>query len=157
MQQTHRRSLFTLYLTYFVDYFSWGAAIAFLAVYVTTDNSPFQDLPFAPSISLGLAFAAFPVGEVIGSPILGDLSDWIGRKKVLVWGLWGSILTMGLSAFSLSVGSLFLCLFSQLAVGFFTGKQAMAQAAIAEIHGGSTGQKLAFLSVLGGVAWILGP
>ncbi len=33
----------------------------------------------------------------------------------------------------------------------------MAQAAIVEIQAGSKGQKLAFLSVLGGAAWILGP
>lgn len=156
MQQSQRRSLFTLYLAYFVDYFSWGAAIAFIAVYITTDNSPFV-LPMNSTLSLGLAFAAFPIGEVIGSPILGDLSDWIGRKKVLIWGLWGSVVTMGICAFSLWIGSFLLFLICQLLIGFFAGKQAMAQAAIVEIHAGSKGQKLAFLSVLGGAAWIAGP
>lgn len=157
MLRTQRRSLFTLYLAYFADYFSWGAAIAFLAVYITTDKSPFGALPLNPQVALGIAFAAFPIGEVIGSPILGDLSDWIGRKKVLIWGLWGSVFTMGLCAASLWIGSFALFLISQLLVGFFAGKQAMAQAAIVEIQAGSKGQKLAFLSVLGGAAWILGP
>ena len=157
MLRTQRRSLFTLYLAYFADYFSWGAAIAFLAVYITTDKSPFGTLPLNPQFALGIAFAAFPIGEVIGSPILGDLSDWIGRKKVLIWGLWGSVFTMGLCAVSLWIGSFLLFLISQLLVGFFAGKQAMAQAAIVEIQAGSKGQKLAFLSVLGGAAWILGP
>jgi len=154
-KQTH--SLLTLYFAYFADYFSWGAAIAFLAVYITTDTTPFYNLFWGPQISLGFAFAAFPIGEVIGAPILGDLSDWIGRKKVLIWGFWGSVFSMAFCAFSLWVGNFALFLVGQLLVGFFAGKQAMAQAAIVEIQAGTKGQKLAFLSVLGGVAWILGP
>lgn len=158
MLQRQRRSLFTLYLAYFADYFSWGAAIYFLATYITSDTTPFKSLFWTPEVSVGVAYAAFPVGEVIGCPILGDLSDWIGRKKVLVWGFWGSIFSMALCAFSLAVGNFTLFLLSQLLVGFFSGKQAMAQAAIVEIQAGSTkGQKLAFLSVLGGAAWVLGP
>lgn len=157
MLHNQKRSLFSLYLAYFADYFSWGAAIAFLAIYLDSSQTPFIHLLWNKQVSLGIAIAAFPIGEVIGSPILGDLSDWIGRKKVLIWGLWGSIFSMGLCAFSLWYGSFFLFVACQLLIGFFSGKQAMAQAAIVEIHAGGKGQKLAFLSVLGGAAWILGP
>jgi MFS family permease len=157
MFKSQRRSLVTLYLAYFADYFSWGAAIAFLAVYITTDTTPFHNLYWDANVSLGIAYAAFPIGEVIGSPILGDLSDWIGRKKVLIWGFWGSIFSMFLCALSLWLGDFTLFLVGQVLVGFFAGKQAMAQAAIVEIQAGTKGQKLAFLSVLGGVAWALGP
>lgn len=157
MLQGQRRSLITLYLAYFADYFSWGAAIAFLAVYITSDATPFHNFLWDPQISLGIAYAAFPIGEVIGSPILGDLSDWIGRKKVLIWGFWGSIFSMAICALSLWLGNFLLFLLGNFLVGFFAGKQAMAQAAIAEIQGGTKGQKLAFLSVLGGAAWALGP
>ncbi len=157
MQKGYKRSLFSLYLAYFADYLSWGVAIAFLAVYITTEKTPFNELFWGPQIALGVAFAAFPIGEVIGSPILGDLSDWIGRKKVLIWGFWGSILSMLLCAYALWIGSFVLFLTTQLLVGFFSGKQAMSQAAIVEIQAGTKGQKLAFLSVLGGAAWIMGP
>jgi MFS family permease len=152
-----RRSLFSLYLAFFADYFSWGAAIAFITVYISAETTPFTHLFWDESISLGIALAAFPIGEVIGSPILGDLSDWIGRKKVLLWGLWGSIFSMALCAISLWIGSFFFFALCQLFIGFFSGKQALAQAAIVEIQAGSKGQKLAFLSVLGGAAWISGP
>lgn len=157
MSQRQKRSLLTLYLAYFADYFSWGAALAFLTVYIDADTTPFENLFWAPGISLGVAYAAFPIGEVIGSPILGDLSDYIGRKRVLVWGFLGSVLSMCLCALSIWTGSFALFLIGQLLVGIFSGKQAMAQAAIAEIHTGTKGQKLAFLSVLGGLAWALGP
>src|SRR3989344_4587548 len=157
MQTAQSRSLFSLYLSYFADYFSWGAAIAFLAIYISTDQSPFHKLCWDRPLALGIAVACFPIGEVIGSPILGDLSDLIGRRVVLLGGLLGSIFSLALCAFGLWQGSFLLFLLGQLLAGFFAGKQAMAQAAIAEIDTGTKGQKLAFLSVLGGIAWITGP
>lgn len=157
MLQRQKQSLITLYLAYFSDYFCWGAAIAFLASYINTEASSFKNIFWDPEISLWVAYAAFPIGEVIGSPIFGDLSDWIGRKKVLIWGFWGSILSMALCGLALWIGDFGLFLFGQLLVGFFSGKQSMAQAAIVEIHAGTKAQKLAFLSVLGGIAWVLGP
>lgn len=157
MQPTHRRSLFSLYLAYFTDYFSWGALITFLYSYILEDQSPFSHLLFDRQLSLGIAIAAYPIGEVLGSPILGDLSDWIGRKKVLLWGLWGSVFSMLLSAYAIGSGCFFLFVSAQFLSGIFAGKQAMAQAAIVETQTGTKGQKLAFLSVLGGIAWIIGP
>lgn len=157
MEEGQKRSLFTLYLAYFADYLNWGVAIAFLGVYIATDTTPFATLFCSPELALGIGYAAFPIGDIFGSPTLGYLSDWIGRKKVLIWGFWGSVFSMLLCAYSLWIGSFPLFLLSQFMIGFFSGKQAMAQAAIVEIQAGTTGQKLAFLSVLGGMAWILGP
>jgi MFS family permease len=157
MKTAQRRSLFSLYLAYFADYFSWGAAIAFLAIYIGTEKSPFETLYWNPTLALAIAVASFPVGEVIGSPILGDLSDCIGRRRVLNWGLLGSVVSLGLCAIALWHGWFLTFLAGQFLAGFFAGKQGMAQAAIAEIDTGTKVQKLAFLSVLGGIAWITGP
>jgi MFS family permease len=158
MQTAQSRSLFCLYLAYFADYFIWGVVITFLAIYVGTDQSPFLHLyNWDRQVALGICIACFPIGEVIGSPILGDLSDLIGRRKILIWGIIGSIFSLGLCALSLWHGWFLMFLVGQLLTGFFSGKQSMAQAAIAEIDTGTKGQKLAFLSVLGGIAWIAGP
>jgi MFS family permease len=157
MQTAPGRSLFSLYVAYFADYFSWGAAIAYLATYISTDQTPFVDLFWDRALALAVAVALFPIGEMVGSPILGDLSDVIGRRTVLLWGLLGSVVSAIMCAWSLWTGSFFIFLLGQFLAGFFAGKQGMAQAAIAEIDTGTKGQKLAFLSVLGGVAWILGP
>jgi len=158
MQTATSRSLFCLYLAYFADYFIWGVVITFLATYIGTAQSPFLHLcNWDKQVALGVCIACFPIGEVIGSPILGDLSDLIGRRKVLLGGIVGSIFSLGLCALCLWKGWFVLFLIGQLLTGFFSGKQSMAQAAIAEIDTGTKGQKLAFLSVLGGIAWIAGP
>jgi MFS family permease len=157
MKSAQRRSLFSLYLAYFADYFSWGVAIAYLAIYIGTDQSPFQTLYWPTEAALAIAVACFPIGEVIGSPILGDLSDSLGRRNVLIVGLLGSVLSLAICAIGLWFGWFLTFLLGQLLAGFFAGKQGMAQAAIAEIDTGTKSQKLAFLSVLGGIAWITGP
>jgi MFS family permease len=157
MDRIQKRTLFSLYLAYFADYFSWGAAVAYSYVYLTDARTPFTDSLWNNQASLAILLASFPFGEVIGSALLGDLSDSMGRKKILLGGLWGSIFSLCLCALSLSLGSIPLFIFGQFLSGFFSGKQAMAQAAIVETPGGTKGQKLAFLSVLGGIAWLLGP
>jgi len=157
MKPAQRRTLFSLYFAYFTDYFSWGVAIAYLSIYIGTGFSPFQSLHWPPQIALAIAVACFPIGEVIGSPIFGDLSDSIGRRKILLGGHFGSILSFILCAFALWSGHFWTFLVGQFLVGFFSGKQAMAQAAIAEIDARTKSRKLAFLSVLGGIAWITGP
>lgn len=158
MFKEQKHSLLTLYLAYFADYFCWGAAVALITCYIfPEETSPFTHLFFSRQVSLGIALAAFPVGEVLGSPLLGDLSDWIGRKKVLTWGFWGSICSILLCALALHMGHFALFVFGQFLVGFLSGKQALAQAAIVDIQAGSKGQKLAFLSVVGGLSWTVGP
>ncbi len=157
MNLAQRRSLFSLYLAYFADYFSWGVAISYLSVYVGTNQSPFQTLYWKPELALAIAVAAFPIGEVIGSPIFGDLSDSIGRKKILIGGHIGSALSLVICSIAIWWGCFLTFLLGQFLVGFFSGKQSMAQAAIAEIDAKTKSQKLAFLSVLGGIAWITGP
>src|SRR5689334_8706863 len=104
MKLAQRRSLFSLYLAYFADYFSWGVAIAYLAIYIGTDQSPFTSLYWDQDIALGIAIACFPIGEMIGSPLLGDFSDSLGRRKILICGLLASVLSLSLCAISLWCG-----------------------------------------------------
>ena len=121
MKLAQRRSLFSLYLAYFADYFSWGVAIAYLAIYIGTDQSPFHHLYWRPEIALGIAMACFPIGEVVGSPLLGDLSDSLGRRKILIGGTFASVFSLTLCALSLWWGCFATFLLGQFLAGFFSG------------------------------------
>jgi MFS family permease len=43
----------------------------------------------ASSVAIGFAFAAFSIPRIIGSPLLGYLSDRIGRRRFIILGLLG--------------------------------------------------------------------
>ncbi len=82
---------------------------------------------------LGVIMTAYPLGQLIGSPLLGRLSDHFGRKKIILYSLAGSILGYIITA--LSTTYFFIAgIFSGLLIcGFFEGNIAIAQAVIADI------------------------
>ena len=57
---------------------------------------------FIAAISmLGIALGAYPIGQFIGAPILGIISDKKGRKNVLQLSLWGTLAGYVLTLFML--------------------------------------------------------
>ncbi len=81
----------------------------------------------------GLTLGAFPIAMIIGAPILGDMSDNIGRKKVLLFSLWGEALGMLLLAFALYLRNPILLIFGRAFTGLLAGSIGLAQAAIIDI------------------------
>src|SRR3989338_7807011 len=43
-------------------------------------------------IAMGALYAAFPIGQFIGSPIIGELADRFGRKKLFLSTIFCTIL-----------------------------------------------------------------
>ncbi len=81
------------------------------------------------SLTLGL----FGVGMFVGAPILGDLSDQIGRKKVLLICLLCTALAFAVSAVSISIHNVWLLLAARIFGGLMAGSMPIAQAAIIDI------------------------
>lgn len=93
---------------------------------------------FIRSLYYGFALAAFPLAMFFAAPILGDLSDHMGRKKIMVLSLAGTGLGYLLAIPSIHWHSINLFLFSRLLTGLFAGSQPIAQAAIADISSPET-------------------
>ncbi len=82
---------------------------------------------------LGLGYLLFPLAMFFGASLLSDLSDRIGRKRVLmiaIFGLFLSFMSMGIGT---QINSLFLLFLGRAASGVFAGSQPTAQAAIADM------------------------
>src|SRR5579862_5856480 len=86
------------------------------------------------SILLGLALAAYPLGQFIGSPILGGCSDRYGRKRMLILSLAGSVVGYFLSALSLQQNWLWVLLLSRFLTGLMEGNLAIVRAMATDLE-----------------------
>jgi DHA1 family tetracycline resistance protein-like MFS transporter len=138
--------VFVVVMTLFIDATGFGMIIPLLPFYAET----FQ----AGSAALGVLIASFPLMQFIFSPILGRISDNVGRKPVLVI----SILTSAASFLLFAVAnSFFILLLSRIAAGLAT-ETAVAQAYIADIT--SAKERASGIGKVGaahGAGFIMGP
>ncbi|WP_133137434.1 MFS transporter [Legionella rowbothamii] len=108
-------------------------------------------------IWLGLTLAIFPLGQFIGSPILGRNSDLYGRKKILIISLLGSILGYLLTVISFWTHCFWLLLFSRFLTGFMEGTFAVARALAAELTTINKFVSFGRLNTMAGIGYIIGP
>lgn len=88
---------------------------------------------FMKDVIFGLSLCVFPLFMFFGAPLLGQMSDNIGRKKALLLCLVGTAIGYWLSALGIIHSSLSELLIGRAIAGLFAGSQAIAQAAIADI------------------------
>jgi len=110
------------------------------------------------TILLGLVLAAYPSGQLLGSPLLGILSDKWGRKRVILYSLASTAVGYSVTALAMTAHSvtgifagLFLC-------GFSEGNVTIAQAVIGDIAGKE--EKVAhfgWVNFFSCIAFIIGP
>jgi multidrug resistance protein len=116
-----RRTLSTLFLIVFTDLVGFGIVIPLLPLYAE------QHRP--AGWVLGLLMASFSAMQLVFSPVLGRLSDRVGRRPVLLLSLAGSV--AGYVLFALA-DSLVLLFASRLIAGICGANIATAQAVIAD-------------------------
>ncbi|HVN76317.1 MAG TPA: MFS transporter [Thermoanaerobaculaceae bacterium] len=116
-----RRTLTTLFLIVFTDLVGFGIVIPLLPLYA----EHYHPAPWA----FGLLMASYSAMQFVFSPILGRLSDRVGRRPVLLISLAGSVSGFVLFALAHSMSLLFA---SRLLAGICGGNIATAQAVIAD-------------------------
>lgn len=110
------------------------------------------------NLILGFLFAAFPTSQFLGAPILGDLSDHFGRKKILVISSFATAFCFFLTAMSLSLNHLTWLFISRFIGGFFAGNASLAQATVSDLLPQTKkSSAMALFTIVGGLSWILGP
>lgn len=142
-----RAGLLAVYLTVFLDILGFGLILPALPYYA-------RELGASGSL-LGLLFAAYSVAQLVGSVVLGKLSDRWGRRPALLLSLAGASVAMLASAFATSLVSLAVARF---AGGLFAGSIGVAQAYIADST--SVAERPKRMGMLGaaiGGGFVLGP
>lgn len=135
-----------LFLTILIDITGYGIVIPLLPFYAAR----FQ----ASSATLGILISSFSIMQFVFSPLLGRLSDKIGRKPVLLL----SIATSLCSFLLFSIANSFLVLLLSRIVAGMATETAVAQAYITDITSESDRAKgLGLLGAAFGVGFIVGP
>ena len=107
---------------------------------------------------MGVLLALYPLGQIVGAALFGKLSDYYGRKKLLITTLFGTLLSFLASGVSIAMHLPALLFASRLMAGFCAGNVAIAQASILDISSNETRTKnIALGQMAMGSAYIVGP
>ncbi|WP_150467381.1 MFS transporter [Francisella sp. SYW-9] len=149
-----------IYFLLFIIFFSvvgTSMPYAIFAPYFINNHSLFShSSQEILNIGLGFTLAAYPLGQFIGAPIIGRLSDRYGRKKILINTLIFSAIGYFLSFIAISIGSVLLLIITRLITGAFEANYVVAQAFIVDITENKQ-KDLGKLSATASLAYVLGP
>src|SRR5471030_2956105 len=116
------RPLLIIFLTIFVNLVGFGIIIPLLPFYAETFGA-------SPAV-IGLLFAVFSLCQLVAAPALGDLSDRLGRRPILVFSLAGTVVSFVMLALAHSITMLFL---ARIVDGLSGGNISTARVYVADI------------------------
>lgn len=145
-----RASLFTIFLTVFIDLLGFGMVLPLLPIYAKQFN--------ASGLTIGLLMSSFSAMQFLFAPLWGRLSDRVGRRPVLMVGLAGSVLFYGLFGWATVEQSLVLMFVSRIGAGIAGATISTAQAYIADCTTLETRAKgMALIGAAFGLGFTFGP
>ncbi len=110
------------------------------------------------TLVLGGLLALYPLAQFFGAPVLGSLSDRLGRRPVLLASLTASACFYALMALALHLRSLPLLALACLLAGFAEANIAIAQSAIADIAPAASRSRLfGYVYLSSSLAYVIGP
>ncbi|MFP2932453.1 MFS transporter, partial [Pyxidicoccus sp. 3LG] len=120
-----RRVRALVFITVFLDLVGFGLIIPLLPFYVESMGGS--------ATTAGVLLALFSSAQLLATPVLGRLSDRVGRRPVILLSLLGNALSMFLFAYSTHVRLLPVLFASRLLAGATAGNLAACQAAVADV------------------------
>lgn len=142
-----RRAFSTVFLTVLLDLIGFSMILPLL---------PFYALEFGAShAQIGFLYASYSLAQLVCAPLLGRLSDRVGRRPVLLVSIAGGV---GAYLLFAAAGSYAVLLIARLFAGMAAGNYGIAQAYVADVT--PADQRARAMGMVGaafGLAFVLGP
>lgn len=160
MKQASKNTIFPYFIVIVLDAVGFGIVAPILAPLVSHSHSVFfggvGDV--GRHVIFGFILAIFPFSFMLGAPILGALSDQLGRKRVLLICLLGTLLGFIIYAFSFIFSSVLLLIVARFVAGFTSASQGVGQAAMVDVSKGKQkAVNIALIAVALSIGLVLGP
>jgi MFS transporter, DHA1 family, tetracycline resistance protein len=141
------KGYWTIWTTVALDLIGFGIIVPILGRYAERFG--------ATGLTVGFLFAAFSLAQLLCAPVLGRLSDRIGRKPVIVISLIGTAIGSFITG---AAGVLWLLFAGRIIDGASGGSLSVAQAAVADLAPEAERPRLiGLLGAAFGVGFVLGP
>src|SRR3989344_3479623 len=163
MDKIRNKPLPVIFFTVFVDLIGFGILIPVVPLLLADPESSYFLLPKGFTVNqgyimLGFLTAMFPLMQFLAAPILGQLSDKFGRKRILAISLFGTCLSYLIFAYAILTRNIPLLFAARAFDGITGGNIAVAQAAIADVTTPANRAKnFGLIGAAFGLGFILGP
>ncbi|HEX4210274.1 MAG TPA: MFS transporter, partial [Candidatus Binataceae bacterium] len=143
----HRAPLMILFLTVFIDLLGFGIVIPFLPLYAERMH--------VGAAGIGLLLSIYSLMQLLVAPVLGRISDHIGRRPIILLGLLGS--SLGYLLYGLA-GTFAMLLISRAVHGACAATISTAQAYVADVTDDSgRARGMGMIGAAFGLGFVLGP
>jgi DHA1 family tetracycline resistance protein-like MFS transporter len=155
------RRLLPLYVVVFVGFVGYSLMITVFTPLLLTDNGgilPASASHAQRSLLLGVLLSVYPLGQFLGAPVLGALSDRWGRRPVLI-----ATLTVATAVYvsvgaALLISNLVLLVICTFVGGLFEANISIAQSSLADVTSSADRSRLfGYVYLSSSLAYVVGP
>jgi MFS transporter, DHA1 family, tetracycline resistance protein len=155
------RTLFVIFFTNLLNSIGVSIIIPVVALLFIDDKNAVFGHAFTVETKyfvLGLLKAAYPIAQFIGAPILGALSDRMGRKPVLIYSIAGSVTGYILIIAGIMYQDIGLVFIGRITDGLTGGNISVIYSAVADISDSKQKPKnFGLIGMAFGFGFIIGP
>ncbi|MFY9900977.1 MAG: MFS transporter [Trichococcus sp.] len=150
-----------IFFTVFIDLLGLGIIIPILPAVILNPMAGLLPMDYDFSlrtIIYGFLIASYPLMQFFGAPMLGAFADRMGRRKILLASLLGTLVGYLLFAIGILTQNIWLLFIGRAIDGFTGGNISIAQSAIADISDDSNRAKnFGLVGMAFGLGFVIGP